>query len=217
MLQEDILIQLGESGIMFDPWQYEEKYLTTRTAESASQKALFMWANMAANFGLNAADQPQSYTEKGYAAALLERTLASGSDLRIPQLKYLFAIHNQGHGDAIRGAMAAAEGLKKGVPDICFPVKIASKIGVRFIETKTFETDYYYGVCGLYIELKRKQVLTEGKRKALIQSRSQGRASTEQEDWQAFLRQQGYVCEICYGFEEARNLILNYLREGGLI
>jgi len=65
--------------------------------------------------------------------------------------------------------------------------------------------------------LDRKQVLTEGKRKALIQARSAGKASTEQEDWQAFLRQQRYVCEICYGFEEARNLILKYLREGGLI
>jgi hypothetical protein len=42
---------------MFDPWAYEEKYLTTKTAESASQKALFQYCNMAANFGLNAADQ----------------------------------------------------------------------------------------------------------------------------------------------------------------
>lgn len=189
---------------MFDPWTYEEKYLTTRTAESASQKALFQYCNMAANFGLNAADQPLSYIKKGYAQALLMRTIGAGSDLRIPQLKYLFAIHNQGHGDAIRGAMAAAEGVKAGAPDICFPVS-----------QPAYKPNA--GANGLYIELKRKQVLTEGKRKALIQSRASGRASTEQEDWQAFLRQQRYVCEICYGFEEARNLILSYLREGGLI
>lgn len=200
---------------MHDPWQYEEKYLITRTAESASQKALFQYCNMAANFGLNTADQMQSYTEAGYARALLDQTLKTGVDLRIPQLKYLFAIHNQGHGDAIRGAMAAAEGLKKGVPDVCAPIPIQCD-GIKFGDNclEGYGRNIYVG---LYIELKRKQVLTEGKRKALIQSRSQGRASTEQEDWQAFLRQQGYVCEICYGFEEARNLILNYLREGGLI
>jgi hypothetical protein len=63
---------------MFDPWAYEEKYLTTKTAESASQKALFQYCNMAANFGLNAADQMQSYIVPGYAKALLERTLESG-------------------------------------------------------------------------------------------------------------------------------------------
>jgi hypothetical protein len=198
---------------MFDPWAYEEKYLTTKTAESASQKALFQYCNMAANFGLNAADQKDSYTVKGYAAALLERTLPL-QDSRIPQLKYLFAIHNQGHGDAIRGAMAAAEGLKKGVPDICLPMTIRSFQPSELLPENIRDV---YLASGLYIELKRKQVLTEGKRKALIQARSSGRASTEQEDWQAFLRQQGYVCEICYGFEEARNLILNYLREGGLI
>jgi hypothetical protein len=87
----------------------------------------------------------------------------------------------------------------------------------RFKANYCLENIRDVGANGLYIELKRKQVLTEGKRKALIQSRPSGRASTEQEDWQAFLRQQGYVCEICYGFEEARNLILSYLREGGLI
>jgi hypothetical protein len=199
---------------MLDPWQYEEKYKDTRTAESASQKALFQYCNMAANFGLNAADQPQSYAEKGYAQALLMRTIGAGSDLRIPQLKYLFAIHNQGHGDAIRGAMAAAGGVKAGVPDTCLPVTIDTSYEI-------FDGNIYregrWVHSGLYIELKRKQVLTEGKRKALIQARSAGKTSTEQEDWQAFLRQQGYICEICYGFEEARNLILKYLREGGLI
>lgn len=203
---------------MLDPIACEDKYKDTRNAESASQKALFMWANMAANFGLNAADQPAAYTSAGYAKALLDATLNIGSDLRIPQLKYLFAIHNQGHGDAIHGAKAVAEGLKKGVPDISLCVTIGGSSHDTFLQSSPilgFNGRFLYA--GLYIELKRKQVLTDGKRKALIQARSAGKASTEQEDWQSFLRQQGYVCEICYGFEEARDLILRYLKEGGLI
>ena len=186
---------------MLTPWETEDKYKDTRNAESASQRALFMWANMAANFGVNAAEWPNSYKIAGAA----QQSLIDYND-QIPQLKYLFAIHNQGHGDAIHGAKAVAEGLKKGVPDICLPVII------KF--NGEFEPWFYHG---LYIELKRKQVLTEGKRKALIQARAVGKASTHQEDWQQFLRSQNYVCEICYGFEEARNLILKYLKEGGLI
>lgn len=198
---------------MLDPIAYEDKYKDTRQAESASQRALFMYANMATNFGLRAANYTESYSVKGAAAKYLE-----DFNDRIPQLKYLFAIHNQGHGDAVHGARAVAEGLKKGVPDISLCVTIGGSSHNTFLQSSPilgFNGRFLYA--GLYIELKRKQVLTEGKRKALIQARSQGRASTEQEDWQAFLRQQGYVCEICYGFEEARDLILRYLKEGGLI
>lgn len=41
---------------------------------------------------------------------------------RAKELDYLFAVHNQGHGDAIRGAHAKAEGVKKGVSDLLLPV-----------------------------------------------------------------------------------------------
>lgn len=187
---------------MLSPWETEDKYKDTRNAESASQRALFMFANMAANFGLNAADYPDSYRVAGSAKNIME----SMGDKPVTILKYLFAIHNQGHGDAIHGAKAVAEGLKKGVPDLALPISI------KF--NGEFEPWFYHG---LYIELKRKEVLTEGKRKALIQARTAGKASTEQEDWQQFLRNQGYVCEIAYGFVEAKDIILSYLKEGGLI
>ena len=55
----------------------------------------------------------------------------------IPQLKWLHAIHNQGHGDAIRGGKAKAEGVKAGVADLFLP----------YVSPNS-------GYFGLYIELK---------------------------------------------------------------
>lgn len=40
----------------------------------------------------------------------------------IEALAYLFAVHNQGHGDAVRGARAKAEGVRAGVSDLFLPV-----------------------------------------------------------------------------------------------
>lgn len=56
----------------------------------------------------------------------------------LPQLGMLFAIPNGGHRSAIAGAKMKAEGVRRGVPDLCLPV--ASK-----------------GFHGLYIELKTPQ------------------------------------------------------------
>lgn len=202
---------------MHSPWEYVEKYKASKNLEHVHQVALFQWANMAANFGLVAASIVESYTTKGRAQQICTQTTLKrphAQDDKIPQLNYLFAIHNQGHGDIIRGGRAAAEGLKTGVPDICLPVSIDTCYEVF---NGNIYRDGRWVHSGLYIELKRPALLTEGKRKAQIVARASGKASTDQERWQEFLRQQGYVCEICYGWEEARDLILRYLKEGGLI
>jgi hypothetical protein len=51
----------------------------------------------------------------------------------------------------------------------------------------------YYG---LYVEMKRKKG---------------GRTSPAQQEWINKLRAEGYCVEICKGFEEARDAIINYL------
>lgn len=180
---------------MFDPWTYAEKYST----EHGLQTSLFQWANMAANFGLTAANDKEAYTIKGNALANLDQY-----DDRIPELKYMHAIHNQGHGDVVRGLRAKAEGLKKGVPDIFLPIRIdcQSHIFKETLALDVFADVEVWLYSGLYIELKKPKV---------------GKVSTTQEDWQAFLRKQGFVCEICYGWIEAKDLIFKYLKEGGLI
>lgn len=116
------------------PWQLAKK------TEHSHQRALFAWANCAVLYGFGPASVPETYSLAtrqdaldAYAAA---DAAVPGSGLCTPQpaLKRLHAIHNQGHGDAVRGGRAKAEGVKPGVPDVFLPVT----------------TSY----AGLYIELK---------------------------------------------------------------
>lgn len=106
---------------MPDPWTY------AKTSEHSHQAALFQWSNMACRFGLKAADDPKSYTVPGWAM--------TNPSPPIPQLKWLHAIHNQGHGDAIRGAKAKAEGVKPGVFDLFLPVPMGEYSGL-YLELK---------------------------------------------------------------------------------
>lgn len=54
-----------------------------------------------------------------------------------------------------------------------------------------------HGFKGLWIELKR--------------IKPPGIVSDEQEDWLAFLSEEGYDTRVCYGWEEARDVLLWYL------
>lgn len=164
-----------------NPWDYAAK---TRK-EHAEQVALFMWANMAMRFGLTAANMPEAYTVKGEAI----KQLHYNSDA-IAELKWLHAVHNQGHGDAIRGAQAKAEGVKAGVADIFLPVR------KLFSHPEDPEGRTVVQACGLYIELKKKD---------------SGKPHAEQLEFQADMRAAGYKCEIIHGWELARDEILRYL------
>lgn len=75
----------------------------------------------------------------------------------IPELTLLYAIPNGGRRDAITGAQLKAEGVKRGVPDLCLPVARGA----------------YHG---LYIELKRRVsgVVSEHQQQWIEQLRSQG-------------------------------------------
>ena len=159
-----------------DPWSYAEK----TGKEHAHQAALFMWANMACRFGLYAADDPRAYTVKGVAQAYIE----PGKDCRlVPQLKWLHAIHNQGHGDAIRGAKARAEGVKAGVYDLFLPVPISKLI----IEERRWH--------GLYLELKV----------------GNNKPSDIQVEFGDDMKAAGYAVGVAWGWLEARKIILDYL------
>lgn len=54
-----------------------------------------------------------------------------------------------------------------------------------------------HGFKGLWIELKKP---------------IKGIISNEQNDWLAFLSEEGYDTRVCYGWEEARDCLLEYLR-----
>ena len=55
-----------------------------------------------------------------------------------------------------------------------------------------------HGHCALYIEMKRRQG---------------GRVSEEQRGWIAALNKAGNLAVVCRGWEEARDVILQYLRQ----
>lgn len=159
------------------PWEIVKR------SEKSHQTALFAWANCAALFGFAVADDPRGYIKERREG--LEPIYDP-----VPVLHRLFAIHNQGHGDKIRGAMARAEGVKAGVPDIMLPV------------TRCYSNHPTIKYAGLFIELKRPK--EKGTQKGIL--------SADQKGWIDFLTGQGYRCEVCFGWEEARDVIKDYLK-----
>ena len=145
--------------------------------EHAEQRALFAWCNMAERYGFKLADRNESYTVTGYAKAYFD----VGEYYPIPQLKWLHAIHNQGHGDAIRGARSKAEGVKPGVADLFLPVPVRTN---------------YISFAGLYIEMKRAD---------------KGKLSIEQSEFARDMQDAGYKWACCFGWKNARDEILKYL------
>lgn len=150
--------------------------------EHAHQVALFAWAAVAAWHGFKVANL---WAETGVLDPQYSRR-------PIPCLKWLHAIHNQGHGDAIRGGRAKAEGVRAGIPDIFLPWPI-KKIEINQI-----------GYHGLYIELKKPSMKP-------VKENSKGGLSTEQEEFSEFARANGYRWEVCYGWREAAKIIQEYL------
>ncbi len=100
---------------------------------------------------------------------------------KYPQLKYMFAIPNGGSRHIAEATKLKATGLKAGVPDIFLPYPI--------------QTEWAKQYAGLFIEMK------VGK----------GKTTKEQDDWLIYLEKIGYYCKVCYGWLEARNIIIEYL------
>lgn len=108
-----------------------------------------------------------------------------------PQLKWMFAVPNGGYRDKRTAGKLKATGVKAGVPDIWLPVCV----------TKYFENSHIH-YSGLIIELKIRSKKTKNPLAG---------TSDEQKEWIAELKQQGYAVHICYGWEDARDRIKEYL------
>lgn len=128
----------------------------------------------------------KSGTEHGHQRAIFQWCAQHIN--QYPDLAALFAIHNAGHGDRIRGARAKAEGVKAGVPDLFLPVPRA---------------EFH----GLFIELKRPKDKNKKKTK--------GNTSTIQDKWHDYLRGQSYGVAICFGWQEAVETLVQYLEWKG--
>lgn len=101
-----------------------------------------------------------------------------------PDLRKLYAVPNGGQRNKIVAAKLKAQGVRAGVPDIQLDVA-------------------RHGFHGLRIELKRPANKTLGQRA--------GTLSEEQRDRIADLRADGFRAEVCYGWEAARDVLVEYL------
>lgn len=131
--------------------------------EHSHQKALFAWSNMAVQYGFEWAAHDYCYDYKVRDG--LEHVF--GKSYQISQLRWLHAIHNQGHGDKVHGGKAKAEGVKTGVSDVFLPVVCD-------------------GYAGLYIELKRpgKSIIKGSDQEQFLDyANTQGYVAREAQGW----------------------------------
>lgn len=164
--------------------------------EHGHQVALFAWCAVAKRHGFKDADL---WCETGKMPSGLSGFYAAcyGGDFPdlVPELEWLYAVHNQGHGDKTRGGIAKAEGVKAGVSDLCWPLYRQQPV-----QTRTEAPEFY---CGLYIEMKKPSV------KPVKQS-SKGGASNEQIAFGEFVKAQHYHFVVCYSWREAADVIEQY-------
>lgn len=100
-----------------------------------------------------------------------------------PELKFMFAIPNGMYtpNKRVAGRMRTM-GMKRGVSDILLPVRRGAWPGI-FIEMKKIKTD----------------------------TQKAGVLKPEQKEFGDFVQSQGYGFVVCYGFEHARDTIIEYL------
>jgi hypothetical protein len=106
---------------------------------------------------------------------------------KYPMLKWIFAIPNAARRSWALGKAMKAEGVKKGVPDLCLPHP------TRFlVDAEGADLTLYHG---LYIEMKRKGNTT----------------TVDQKEWLDHLEYVGYKTAVAYSGDEAIKIIEEYI------
>lgn len=121
---------------------------------------------------------------------------ADNQKCKYPELALMFHIPNGGSRHIVEAKNLKLQGVKAGVPDICLPVPRNYLIPVDKDVSPELTQEYYTVIFhGLYIELKA----------------IGGRLSEAQKDWLEALHMQGYAVAVCYGFDEAKEAIMDYI------
>jgi hypothetical protein len=109
---------------------------------------------------------------------------ARSVESQIPELRLMHSTQTGAKRSPGTARRAKAEGMKAGVPDIFLDVKAGPYSGLR-------------------IELKRPEIKSLG-----IKA---GEASPEQKKWLDHYTREGFMAVVCYGWDHARKVILEYL------
>ena len=162
--------------------------------EHGHQVALFAWCAVARLHGFDVADDWAA--GMGIEAAKSSRTNRTPVDA----LEWFHAIHNQGHGDKVRGANAKAEGVRKGVADTFLPWPI-------YEQCPTDSQQMVVKWCGLYIEMKKPSLRPKSET-------AKGGASDEQIAFGQYAQRVGYEWAVCYDWEQAVCYLRSYIEWG---
>lgn len=186
------------------PWQLAEK-----GTEAHEQQAVFLWKNIAFRYGFVAADDPKSYSERGYLArtyGINPREVPTpsgrgkswqddGGIVSVPELEWLHAIPNGGRRDGFTGAQMKAEGVKRGICDIFLPLPMNGEDNRPGVRSMSY--------AGLYIEMKRRATVIQ----------REGKLSEEQVEFVAYARRVGYAVAVCFSWQDAAAQIRSYIEE----
>lgn len=160
--------------------------------EHGHQAALFAWCAVARIHGFDVAD---AWAAGGKLPAPNPDALP-----KVPALEWFHAIHNQGHGDKIRGANAKAEGVRKGIADTFLPWPI-------YEQCPTDSQQMIVKWCGLYIEMKKPAEKPKSET-------AKGGVSDEQAKFGEYARRVGYGFAVCYSWREAADMLRSYIEWG---
>jgi len=125
-------------------------------------------------------------TEHQHQAMVIEWCDMMAQHKVYPMLKWIYAVPNGGDRHKAVAAKLKAEGVKPGVPDLCLPYPTRG------------QCDSWWH--GLYIEMKSLD--------------TKGRLSQPQKDWIEYLQRVGYNVAVAWNFDEAIQIIQNYLDDG---
>lgn len=129
-----------------------------------------------------------------HAAQVAVVTWALLARAEFPELALLFAIPNGGHRNVIVAKKLKAEGVRAGVPDLMLPVARG-------------------GYHGLFIEMKAGGSEMGDGRWEMGKAKRKGVVSDAQSQFLRALAAQGFKAAVCYGSEQAENILREYLSQ----
>lgn len=178
-------------------------------SEHGVQRALFGWCRMAEAYGFEAAWDEAIYFKDGFLKLKANPPLCDA----VPELRWFHAIPNGGsRGDSAasrskQGGALKAEGVKRGIPDTFLPLPLWGATG----NTGLGQLNRCIVYAGLYIEMKRPESLTEGKRGKMIVDRAAGTTSEDQDSFIAYARRNAYAVSVCFSWDDAARELQKYI------